>query len=59
MFFLPDVRPIRDALKREQFQAVRRWFHDDWMRIERKRLHNVRLSKEFLFSFLSLTTVLH
>ena len=28
------IKPIRDELKREQFQAVRRWFYDDWMRIE-------------------------
>lgn len=30
------IKPIRDELKREQFQAVRRWFHDDWMRIEQR-----------------------
>lgn len=28
------IRPIKDEEKREQFAAVRRWFHDDWMRIE-------------------------
>lgn len=28
------VKVIRDATKREQFQAVARWFHQDWMRIE-------------------------
>jgi hypothetical protein len=30
------VRPLRDEVQREQFQAVRRWFHDDWMRIEQR-----------------------
>jgi hypothetical protein len=30
------VRAIRDELKREQFQAVARWFHEDWMRIEQR-----------------------
>ena len=30
------AKPIRDELKREQFQAVKRWFHDDWMRIEQR-----------------------
>ena len=30
------VKPIRDEYRREQFQAVRRWFHEDWMRIEQR-----------------------
>jgi hypothetical protein len=30
------MKPIRDELKREQFQAVERWFHNDWMRIEQR-----------------------
>ena len=28
--------PILDEIKREQFAAVSRWFHHDWMRIEPK-----------------------
>jgi hypothetical protein len=30
------VKPIRDEYHREQFQAVRRWFYEDWMRIEQR-----------------------
>jgi hypothetical protein len=30
------IKPIRDQMKREQFEAVRRWFHEDWMRIEQR-----------------------
>ena len=30
------VKPIRDDYYREQFQAVGRWFHEDWMRIEQR-----------------------
>jgi hypothetical protein len=30
------VKPIRDEYRREQFQAVRRWFYEDWMRIEQR-----------------------
>ena len=30
------AQTIRDELKKAQFQAVRRWFYDDWMRIEQR-----------------------
>jgi hypothetical protein len=30
----PAVRPIRDDDKRDQFEAVKRWFYHDWKRIE-------------------------
>lgn len=30
------IRPIRDAEQRDQVEAVRRWFHNDWMRIEQR-----------------------
>lgn len=30
------AKPIRDEYRREQFQAVKRWFHEDWMRIEQR-----------------------
>jgi len=30
------VKPIRDEYRREQFRAVQRWFHEDWMRIEQR-----------------------
>lgn len=34
---LPEgVSPILDELKREQFLAVKRWFEQDWMRIEQR-----------------------
>lgn len=34
---LPDgAEPILDELKREQFLAVKRWFEQDWMRIEQR-----------------------
>jgi hypothetical protein len=26
--------PIRDERKKQQFEAVKRWFFDDWQRIE-------------------------
>lgn len=28
------AKALRDEIKREQFRAVARWFHEDWMRIE-------------------------
>ena len=30
------IKPIRDAEKRDQVEAVRRWFNNDWMRIEQR-----------------------
>ena len=30
------IKPIRDAEQRDQVEAVRRWFHNDWMRIEQR-----------------------
>ncbi len=30
------IKLIRDAEKRDQVEAVRRWFHNDWMRIEQR-----------------------
>ena len=32
----PESERITDSTKREQFEAVRRWFEGDWMRIEPK-----------------------
>ena len=32
----PDSGSQIDAIRREQFEAVERWFHRDWMRIEPK-----------------------
>jgi hypothetical protein len=33
---VPAPGPAFDNDRREQFEAVKRWFHDDWMRIEDK-----------------------
>jgi hypothetical protein len=30
------IKPIRDGEQRDQVEAVRRWFHNDWMRIEQR-----------------------
>ena len=30
------IKPIRDEDRRDQFRAVARWFHQDWMRIEQR-----------------------
>ena len=44
------VKPIRDRRTREQFQAVRRWFHQDWMRIE-QRLRTSIVEGHLVLSF--------
>jgi TraM recognition site of TraD and TraG len=44
------VRPIRDKVKREQYDATRRWFHEDWMRIDVRLRTSIVEGVAFFFS---------
>jgi hypothetical protein len=37
----PDSNSQIDANRREQFEAIERWFHHEWMRIEQKLLTSI------------------
>lgn len=44
------VKPFKDPDKRERFASVRRWFHEDWMRIEQRLRTSVVEGVSFFLS---------